>query len=286
VIPTNGKSIFDRIRHFGHGRARGGVSGNFLDWTFNWRPLLEDVPKLFSAYADAMKRLQFLIDHAKYVDHRRIRFTVDPYTKGFDDISVLDVKSLFNPSYQLPDYTIVLKPDHCQVDMNASAYIDNKLDLFCVNKWWGLADQLGLNNSIKIGWNAIKLSWLVDFFLDSHEFINAFEVQAYSGSLGIQGGCGSIKMKRWYKAVANVSSPSGALQIPFGDVLVTTYRRDLLRPLSSPTFSFNDSLTADQDQILIALAASQTGVERRLVDVIANRFVRNRHTFGHRRWIR
>lgn len=280
------KNLSRNIGNLLHGRARSGASGNYLDVVFNWKPFFEDIPKLFSAYADAMKRLQFLIDRGKFVDHRRIRFQIEPYTKGFNDISVLDVKSLFSPSYQLPNYTIKLVPQWAQVTMNASAYMDNKLDLLCVSRWWAIADQLGLNNSVKIAWNAIKLSWLVDFFVETKDLLNAFEVQAYGGGLGIEGGCGSVKMVRSYKASALVSSPTGDILVPFGDVLVTTYRRDLLRPLSGSLLSFADPLTDDQSKILIALASSSTGGERRLVDTISKRFARNRHTFGTRGWIR
>lgn len=267
-------------------RARSGVGGQYLDYVFNWKQLINDVPKLLNLYKDASNRLDFLLENSTYVDHKRRRFEIQPYTKGFDDVLVENIVPNFHSYAWTNVYRFWLRPDWCQVTMDASAHVENKLNKKDLVLWNVLADQAGLNNSPKILWNATKLSWLVDFFIDSHEFFNAFEVQAAKGHLGITGGTASVKVIKQYKVTAEASYTAGIAEFEIGTVIYTSYRRDVLRLIEAPLFSFGQALDVDQKLILASLAESRAGLERRLFDTIAERFRKNKRTFGRTRWKR
>lgn len=266
-------------------RVHSGPGSNYLDWVFNWKPLFEDIGKLSTSYQTCSKRLKFLLANSHFVDHARIRFTIEPESHGFDTVNYY--------SYVTPvgfagfSYKIDLVPDWCQVMCCASAHVDNKINLDTLSAWDALADQLGLNNGPKVLWNATKLSWLVDFFLDSHDFFKAFEVQAGTGVLGIAGGTSSVKVTRQYKIVAKYSSPSGSIiEKEVGFVLYRTYRRDILAITPASLFSVNPELSVDQQMILGALAESQSSATQRAMKAWKYIFHRNMHTSGKNRWWR
>lgn len=272
-------------------RLGSGIGSNYLDYVFNWKPLIEDVPKLLSAYKDAMKRYLHLVSQSKWIDHRRIRFTVDPGEKGFDSVLVADLadESVLMGG-GIATYKIWLRPAWSQVTMNASARIENKLHLDTGSQWEAVADQLGLNNGPKVLWNATKLSWLVDFFIDSHDFFKAFEVETFKGHLGVDGGTASVKIECAYDITCQYSDTSfSTVEVALGSVLYRTYRRDNLLLRRGSLLSITEALTPDQQLILAALAESQSNnllLGGRTLREWKSTFSRNVKTFGRSKWKR
>jgi len=265
-------------------QASQGVGGNFLEYQFNWRPLVEDTKKLLEFANQAMNRLEFLVGHSQYYDHFRRRFLIPPNERDFTLVSVWNI-SEFLPPYGW-QYYVDLVPSQCQVEFNASALVENKLQLEAINSWWACADQLGLNNLPKIVWNATKLSWLVDFFVDSSEFFESFEVQAYKGTLGVLGGSASKKITRFYDVRVTRSGSEPSTATVEGAVRVVNYDRAPMVPIQGGLFSLHDSLTTDQRLILASLVDSQAGASSRAIQSFARTFNYNRRTFGRRSWKR
>lgn len=284
-----GRTFFSRVGSFLHDRAQQGVGGNFLDVELNWKSFVKDIPDILNAYGKAMKRLEFLVGHQHFVTHHRKRFLIEPHTEGFDTVGVFSLSELM-PSTS-GGYSVRLEPVQCQVEFNSSLYMDNKLELEDINTWWAVADQLGLNNSPKIVWNAVKLSWVVDMFIDADAFLNAFEVQAYKGSLVPMGGTCSWKVTRFYDVVVRhaITPDPFYTESVVGSVRFTDYSRgphSMGRPV---LFSLHAGLSPSQIALLTGLADSLSGASGagyRVSQRFAQTFVKNKHTFGRNYWKR
>jgi len=251
-----------------NGRMRSGVGGNYLDYVFNWQSLARDLPKCFSFYGEAMERLKFLAGYATFTDHRRIKFQIEPFTRGFN--AIYDYDFVPPTGYVGAQLRLQVLPVVCQVTFNANAYVDNKLHMEAINYMDVIADQLGLNNSPKILWNATKLSWLVDFFLDSRDFFDAFEKQALNGFLAVNGGTCSKKIEMVYNINCQYSTASGLADRDLGTLTYTYYERTPLRLVKTGLFALNTTLTDDQTLILGALIDSGTGVSSKSASALVD----------------
>jgi len=128
---------------------------------------------------------------------------------------------------------------------------------------------------------------LVDFFIDSKDFFNAFEKQCATGHLGIDGGCASVKKKLMYSIEVEYSVDNfNTLKYQVGSYLIRCYQRDNLILREADLFSVNQSLTTDQQVILAALAESQFRLSVRLMTTWKRMFARNTRTFGRAPWKR
>lgn len=289
--PHGPRGFARKVGKFLHERADNGIGGNFLDLELNWKAFVSDLPKILGAYTRAMERLKFLVGHSTFHSHRRKRFTIEPGQEGFDEILVLNVGTLIPTAPTGWTYALHLVPDHCQVEFNASAVIDNRLELEGINAWWGVADTLGLNNSVKIVWNAVKLSWVMDMVIDSSEFLDAFEVEAYKGTLAVLSGSASWKVKRWYNIRCRTSGapPDSLTEENVGSVLVTDYLRAPMNLVDSGFFALRPGLTVQQGALLSALVDAKVGASRgayRSLRSLTQTFLANRGGFGRSYWKR
>lgn len=282
----NGGGMLRSIKEFLHGRAENGLGGNFLDIELNWKSLIRDIPDILGAYSKAMKRLEFLAGHSQFKTHRRIQYTVEPETEGFDTIELFKIGDL-NPPFGLY-YHMVARPSWMQVVYNASAFIDNRLQLQDINTWWAVADVLGLNNSPRIVWNAVKLSWVADMFVETEEFLDAFEVEAYSGSLAIKGGNASWKSTRMYDIVIRVGNAFFDYdEYVVGSVLVKEYDRVPLTLTRPGLLGLSESLNSHQQSLLLALTDARVGLTAgsyRQSAEYAQTFKKNVKSFGRHYW--
>jgi hypothetical protein len=283
---ASGGNFFRSIGETLHDRAKNGIGGNFLDIELNWKSFFGDIPKILGAAERAMDRLRFLVEHQTFWTHRRSRYKIEPYNEGFDDVLLLDMANEpWFPSYTLP-YFVKLVPSSCQVTYNMSMFMDNRLILDDVNAWWAVADALGLNNSINIIWNAIKLSWVADMFVETDEFLAAFEVQAYAGILVPLGGNCSWKQERFYDVVLThcEGDIQNLVESVVGAVKVTDYSRSPLSVGTTPTlFSLKSELNTHQQHLLTALGDAQLGLSAgayRFSSEYAQSFRKNAKGFG------
>lgn len=286
-----GGSILKNLWGVIHDRLEGGIGGNYLDLKLNWESFISDLPKVLDAYSVAMKRLKFLVEHQNFTTHRRVRFQIPPYQNGFDDVQVVDLSGL---TTALGVYSVWLKPAQCQVTFNASAYIDNHLQLEDINAWWAIADVLGLNNSPKIVWNAVKLSWVADMFVDTTDFLDAFEVEAYAGKLVYRGGNASYKIVRFYDIVIKWPKDIGPLmgieESVVGELRVVDYLRTPTGlPNNTSFLGLKSELSTQQKALLVSLGDANAGVTSKgfqFSSAYAANFRKNLRTFGKTRWKR
>jgi hypothetical protein len=278
------------ISEFLHGRAKNGIGGNFLDIELNWKSFISDLPKIWDSYSIAMKRLEFLAGHQRFTTHKRRRYMIEPETEGFNSVRVDNLAEL---DQWLGAYSIWLVPAQCQVTYNASAFVDNHLQLSDINTWWAVADVLGLNNLPKIVWNAVKLSWVADMFVDTSAFLDAFEVEAYSGKLVVTGGNASYKVVRFYDIVLRTPTDT---DIPYetkeeivGSLRAVSYLRTPVSLIRPSLLSLKPDLNTHQKQLLASLGDAQLGLTSKgykFTSEYVSNFRKNKATFGKSYWKR
>jgi hypothetical protein len=278
------------LSSFLHERAKNGIGGNILDLELNWKSFVGDLPKIFSAYSVAMKRLEFLAGHQRFTTHRRIRYMIEPEEEGFTSTQVVDLSDLDG---WLGTYSVWLIPTQCQVTYNASAYVDNHLQLEDINTWWAVADTLGLNNLPKIVWNAVKLSWVADMFVDTSAFLDAFEVEAYTGKLVVTGGNASYKVVRFYDIVIrhpmDDDIPFSTKEVVVGGLRIVDYMRTPVSLIKPSLLSLKPELNTHQQYLLTALGDAQLGLTSKgykFTSEYVSNFRRNSRTFGRSYWKR
>lgn len=257
VTYKTGASIRKVVRQEGRERLRSGVGGAYLDWQFNWKQLIRDIPLLGDSYSKAMERLAILIGHSKFHDHRKRQFKLEPVDPS--PVVILDATAFSGYSGFM--YQLEIVPGPIQVTFHCNALIDNGVHLDTANQWDATADMLGLNNSPKILWNATKLSWLVEFLWDSRTFFDSFEKEAFKGALAVQGGTCSVKMEQSYAVQIRRSETGfpGFSIVPMGDVVCSSYERRLLNLVKPGFFETKSSLTSDQQKILAGLVDTRLG---------------------------
>lgn len=286
----HGGGFFRSIGNFLHDRAKNGIGGNFLDIELNWKSLVQDIPKIWDAYSTTMKRLEFLVGHQRFHTHRRSRYMIEPSTQGFDPVEVGNLGAM---GPLMGTYKIWLRPAQCQVTYNASAYIENRLQLQDISTWWALADSLGLNNSPKIVWNAVKLSWVADMFVDTSGFFEAFEVEAYNGKLVVSGGNASVKVVRFYDVVLEYPMdddiPYTTKEEVVGSMRVVDYTRGPLNLIRPSLLGLKKSLNNHQQALLSSLGDAKLGLTSGLYNFTSeyvSNFKKNNSTFGKSYWKR
>jgi hypothetical protein len=274
------------LREFLHDRAKNGLGGNILDFELNWKSFFSDLPKIWNAYSIAMKRLEFLVGHQSFTTHKRRRFLVEP-----TELPEVRIFNLYDDVWPFnASYEVWLVPSQVQVTYNASAYIDNHLQLDDISTWWAVADVLGLNNPVRIVWNAVKLSWVADMFVETDEFLDAFEKEAYNGVLVNRGGNCSWKVTRFYDVVCRYSnSDLGITEDVVGGLRLINYSRTATTLIKPSLFSLQPGLNAHQTYLLTALGDAQIGITSggyEKISRLAADFRRNSRTFGRTFWKR
>lgn len=154
------------------------VSGNFLAFQFGWVPLVSDIKALLVLSDSVTKRLKHLKDTRG--QETRISFfgKYDPIGPDF-----VDSISLF--SY----YRLRYKRTGAQGVFRASGYLTQDLkdldDTYAQVKAFSAA--LGLNNPSKIFWNALKYSFVIDWFTNISGLLDRLAIQPFSGEWTIRG---------------------------------------------------------------------------------------------------
>jgi hypothetical protein len=237
-----------------------------LWWQFAVRPLVDDVKKILNLAENLEKRL----DHLRKINGRTVTFRRHAH---WSQDNFGDTHRVFFPtpgSYDLAQTVEQMSRwDSGQLSIAASVKTDldfRGIDVFNT----AMLAAFGLNNPIKVVWNAIPFSWLVEWFIKLDGFLDTFEIPEFPGTMQILSTSHTVRTKSMFSSYGYTSPPEfGHFPNPlqqsaelkaFGHTLVRGFRRRSGLP---PASIGPEGLSLTQQAILAALL--QQGAHSQLI---------------------
>lgn len=212
------RGIVPRLRSF-----KDCLGSLYLGLKFGTESFLRDLKGLYTTWGKFQKRLSYLRKNNGSMDN-----WVREYRKEFElyeydipqDIVWMPVRDeLGSPIHRAVKYHVVPESIVTRVQVNLLTYFL----LEGLETFWGKMDAFsaafGLNNPAKIAWNAAKMTWLVEYFINVSPWLDklagkpfkgnmelravwcsvrtVYRVEVYEGRLGGEPGSGSTE-DSWY----------------------------------------------------------------------------------------
>jgi hypothetical protein len=171
------------------------ISGGYLNLQFGWLPLIGDIKKLLSSAADARKRIAELkkLNNKVTTLHRHTIFSLDDFGS---EQSYRKNSIPFPAETQVPPYMF----NHARVSaakVEATITLQVKYDLSGLDAQDAflktMLTSLGFCNSVKVIWNAIPFSWLLEYFVNIDKVLNAFDNKPFEGEIQVVSSGTTIK---------------------------------------------------------------------------------------------
>lgn len=216
------------------GAASASAADGYLQYAFNFRPLLSDIRGVFSALSRFERHINDLVTRSGRVQVRHYSTGLNEFT-DWTDSSDLYITA---PTFQLdPACLYVMKRSavhsvskfHVQVEFNYNftEYQREHARLL------GLLDAFGVNLNPSIIWNAIPYSFLVDWVVGVSRFLDQFKIENMKPKINILRSLWSIKRERTTTVTRGISGHiaypfvADLSQRPCAQVHETAYRRQV-----------------------------------------------------------
>lgn len=170
------------------------ISGAFLDYSFNWAPLVKDLNAIFGLCQSITSRIDFL--KSTRGKPTKVGFAKDlaadwPVTTFIHD----------DPGYG--GFTTEISVENYKCKYLAGAWLLQ--DLKHLDDFYGLLrafmGKTGLNNPFKVAWNAIPFSFVLDWFVHVSSYLGRFTIQGADGQWILRDLTCSIKQSALIKVV-------------------------------------------------------------------------------------
>lgn len=151
------------------------ANGAFLGYNFGILPFLSDLKKLRKSFAAIGKRIAFL--RHSYGKPTKIHF----FRGDFYDDPALGQRA--DPPTNDINQTLVWMLKAHKVDFRATGTLYQKLEGLdgAFSEWQAAAAQFGFNDPLKVVWEAIPYSFVVDWFANVQGMLDRFTVQPFEG---------------------------------------------------------------------------------------------------------
>jgi hypothetical protein len=229
--------------------------GANLGWHFALKQFLQDLKKIKNILKSARARLKFLRDSYGKPTTYRFRSKgevesfeiMDPPLRPFDDTPL-------GPCFVYP-YLWSRKTDlHCTfLTVHTFPGLNAAMALLDV-----IGAKLGLQNPLKVIWNAIPFSWLLDYFVSTGSFFDRLQLPTFSGEFTTLASCHGWKVTEQYKCwmwdlTFDILSHQPVYTARNAGLLTVTYyvRRSGI-PLGS-IFTLQEGLSEHQQGIILSL---------------------------------
>lgn len=235
----------------------------FLWWEFSANPTISDIKKLLTVVATVRKRLE----HLRRINRRPITLTYtdrNVWNYDEDDLpishpTVADYGSFQDAMVDSRSYVRWVQADvvcrvrvYYDLDLNGS---DAFLNAMCA--------ALGLLDPVKIVWNAIPFSFIVDWLVNLDGFFDAVDIDPFEGTIQILGAHHIIRARTGITTYAPTSwniLPDGDLGwTEIGGGVVNSFIRRDGMPDGTPA---DGGLTPRQQALLAALGVVNFGPVR------------------------
>lgn len=220
----------------------------FLKFKFGITPLDGDLNAFLTVAVKIEARLKYLREMNKV--KRRVH-----YRENIDH----DLKTLGSASIQLSNgWWLLAKPIQAKTVVTASAEVYSDLEGLseASARWRATKTALGFNNGLKVVWNAIPYSFVLDYFTQISSFLEPFQAQPFKGKWEVFNVCHSfhttvnVELSLRYVGFGNITEEEREQRIK--TVVVRSYRRRLGLPAGIADLSL-DLPTATHSAILAAL---------------------------------
>jgi hypothetical protein len=214
----------------------GVVSDSYLQYKFNFAPLLSDIAGLQRAMLRVEKRLRTLINESmelqtkhfsyKWREHPNKQFSYGLYTLSGDN---------FYPPITGNTAKTEVYNDSSEFNVTVQYQYDWPVHRVWHARTLALLDALGVNLNPQIVWNAIPWSFVVDWVANVGKFLSQFTIHNLEPKINIRHYCWSIKRKRLLASslitgVNDIGLPYWPNGISMPTVLETAYRRVVTWP--------------------------------------------------------
>lgn len=172
-------------------RSSDGTVNAFLAYNFGILPMMSDLESIAKAFYKIIDRLRFLKKtwgKTVTLAHRQSYAIAD------------------DPQPSWPANTFIydaLQRVGCRYDLTLSMHLTHRLrGLDAMDAWLRLAGlYAGTNKPLKIAWNAIPFSFVVDWLYDVSSYLDGFRIPVFDGQYTLSDPCWSLKAtctaRRW-----------------------------------------------------------------------------------------
>lgn len=242
------------------------ASGGYLQYMFNFAPLVSDVMAVYHAVSNAEKRINDLITREGRVRTQHFNWVVTEFQPEYRDYTSRAAGSL--PRYwpengqsggSFPVYTdvdserlVITDPAifhaEIQYNYNFTGYQREHARVL------GILDSLGVNINPAIIWNALPWTFVIDWFIGVNRWLDSFEQSNLEPQINILNYLWSIKRRRTIHCRSTLTSmvyyPGSGLEgwyppsvVTYPSVEQTSYRRTVGLPDASSIESSGLNLT-------------------------------------------
>jgi hypothetical protein len=246
------KDLFDfkdEIKHPIKGRA-----DNFLNYSFGWKPFISDLQKFTRIVDTVSNRLDFLRRN-RNIDVR-INY-IEKNVRDFETIYPYNHRPRF-PDDPVTGYGNDFTLTQYQADFVASGLLNQNLDGLddAWASWRAALASLGFNNPLKIWWNAVPFSFMLDWWFPIGEALGRFAAQPFTGRWDVKSVTSSLTESAKFNVDLNWNHAAGGPFIPsIEEIQVKRYNRKVGIPLRISDLNVAE-LTSNQQALLYALIIS------------------------------
>lgn len=239
------------------------ANSTFLSYNFAWAPFLSDLVKFTQVLDRVHSRLDWLRrNRKKPVSVHYKNEKLAEFSPGSPELVV---------AHDYPDYTgWIHERRYLESQGGAASFVASAVlyqDLLGLDDAWAdfraTLAALGLNNPAKIVWNAIPLSFMLDWIFPVNGFLGRLAVNPFSGKWDIYNVCHSFKR---VLTITEYNDYDGGLGMPIRHHMrthrVEKYDRIPGLPLTFDDVNFTSS-TPHQQALFFSLLAGQTVLKRR-----------------------
>lgn len=225
------------------------LNNGYLSYQFGWKPLLSDIQKLQKDLLNYLDRLEYL--RSTYGKPTRVHFRANnvhnpPASAGVHDITPFGDQRLYA--------TLV---DHV-VSYSAGGIMYHRLkgldsDTAALRAF---LSATGFNNPVKVLWNAIPYSFLVDWFTNAIDLFTKRAASPFEGEISIEQTTWSLRYRSQFEIHAHPYASYGNPRVKIGHYWVDVYDRKLDLPAVDYKF-FNSALSPTQLSLIGSLIFGQ-----------------------------
>lgn len=221
------------------------TAGNYLQYKFNFSPLVSDIRGIYNALKTCERRVNDLVARSGRPQSRHFAFNWDEFENPEPELEQVYLHNQvpFISYYMNWRRFVTHRPTsfHAQIqyNFNYTAYQAEHARLL------GLLDILGVNLNPRIIWNAIPWSFVADWVIGVGRFLDQFAIANMKPQINIHRYLWSVKRERtiqvtrrstWFPDIYS-DVTTDYTEVPLPTITETAYRRDVGMPSASSIIS-------------------------------------------------